>query len=66
MDKGPILLLMAIILMIGAAITPPVSYETPSGIFAKSNFEQFSEELAEHNISDPYKCLHFSPESLAL
>ncbi len=57
MHKGSGLLLLGIVLMISAAIIPPVSYKAPPEIFVQPTFEKFDEELAEHNITKPYKCL---------
>ncbi|ASJ08775.1 hypothetical protein A3L11_05865 [Thermococcus siculi] len=57
MSRTPLLLLVGIILMIVAAIIPPVRYEAPQSIFVKSTFEEFRDELEDRNITNPDECL---------
>lgn len=61
MDKLIILSLLGIVLMVGAAITPPTRCGAPPEISVFPNFEEFSEELEKLNISEP---LHIPSERL--
>lgn len=64
MRKSFVLLLLGIILMIGAAITSPESYEPPPSVFVKSNFQEFQDELPGYKMGEPYKCI--SPEIIVV
>ncbi|NJE60757.1 hypothetical protein [Thermococcus sp. 21S7] len=56
MRLGPLLVLAAIVLMLAAAMVPPVRYAPPPRLRVDSNIYDFTEELEAHNVTKPYLC----------
>ncbi len=56
MRWGPLLVLTAIVLMLASAMVSPVRYVPPPRLTLDSNLGDFTEELEEHNVTEPYLC----------